>query len=105
MIENDLQLDAIIAIMLILQTEISENGITAIKQINRSCFTGSIFTNEGNCVKCIKTIGNLLQLVFFIFGCFSGLCYKVDSKVITAVLKVVCDHSKKFHIQTPPRTV
>ena len=59
-IENEFQLDAIIAIMLILHTEVTKNGIAAIKQINCSRLAGSILANESNGVKSIKTIGNSL---------------------------------------------
>ena len=75
--------------------------IAAIKEINCSRLAGSILANKSNGVKCMKAIGDLLEFVFFILGCFSGFCYKVDGEVIAAVLKVACDHSKKFHIQAP----
>ena len=104
-IEDKLQLDAVIGIMLILQAEITENGIAAIEQIDGGCLTGSIFANEGHRVKYIKLIGNSLQLVLFIFRCLFGFCYKVNGEVIAAIFKIACDYSKKFHVQTPPRIV
>lgn len=68
-IEGKLQLNAVIGIMLILQAEITENGIAAIEQIDGGCFAGSILANESDRVKYIKLIGNGLQLVLFVFRC------------------------------------
>ena len=104
-IEGKLQLDAVIGIMLILQAEITENGIATIKQINSGCLAGSILANESNRVKYIKLIGNGLQLVLFVFRCLFGFRYKVNGEVITAILKIACDYSKKFHVQAPPQIV
>ena len=91
--------------MLILQAEITENGIAAIEQIDGGCFAGSILANESDRVKYIKLIGNGLQLVLFVFRCLFGFRYKVNGEVITSILKIACDYSKKFHVQTPPQIV
>ena len=82
--------------MLILQAEITENGIAAIEQIDGGCFAGSILANESDRVKYIKLIGNGLQLVLFVFRCLFGFRYKVNGEVITALLKLLATTRRSF---------
>ena len=66
MIEGNLQLDTIVAVMLILQPEVSENRVGAVQQFNGCRFTGCIFPDKGRRVECIQLRSNLLKLILFI---------------------------------------
>lgn len=95
-IEGNLQLDAVIGIMLILQAEITENGIAAIEQINSGCFAGSILSNESDRVKYIKLIGNGLQLILFVFRCLLDFAIKSMAKLSQQFLKLLATTRRSF---------